>query len=265
MRKSSKVWVVGMRKKDKGAKVDYGHYDFMWRETWRYLGQGVLGCILINYVFYKSPWAFILLLPVPAFYLKWMQKQKVIRRRKTLHYQFKDALASLNVAVQAGYSMENAVSACARDMEKLYGKQEDIVKEFHYMEARLGVSVPVEELFQDLGKRSQIEDIENFAAIFATAKRTGGSLPGILQKTARMLGDKIDVKKEIEATLAAKKSEQLIMSIMPFGIILYMQITSPGFLQVLYGNIFGTAAMSVCLGIYFLVYWMGRRIVDIEV
>ena len=46
-----------------------------------------------------------------------------------------------------------------------------------------------------------------------------------------MLGDKIDVKKEIEATLAAKKSEQMIMSLMPAGIIVYLQMTSPGFLK----------------------------------
>ena len=37
----------------------------------------------------------------------------------------------------------------------------------------------------------------------------------VIQKVSRMLGDKIDVKKEIEATLAAKKSEQMIMSLMP--------------------------------------------------
>ena len=78
-------------------------------------------------------------------------------------------------------------------------------------------------------------------------------------------GDKIDVKKEIEATLAAKKSEQMIMSLMPVGIILYLQMTSPGFLSVLYGNPFGIAAMSICLVIYAAAYWLGRRIVDIEV
>ena len=77
--------------------------------------------------------------------------------------------------------------------------------------------------------------------------------------------DKIDVKKEIEATLAAKKSEQMIMSLMPVGIILYLQMTSPGFLSVLYGNPFGIAAMSICLVIYAAAYWLGRRIVDIEV
>lgn len=127
------------------------------------------------------------------------------------------------------------------------------------------MSVPVEDLFLDLGKRCKVEDIANFASVFSTAKRTGGDMVAILQKTARILGDKIDVKKEIEATVAGKKSEQWIMSMMPFGIILYMQITSPGFLQVLYGNVFGVVTMTVCLLIYFLAYWMGKKIVDIEV
>ena len=60
----------------------------------------------------------------------------------------------------------------------------------------------------------------------------------IIQTSARMLGDKIDVRKEIETTLAAKKAEQMIMSLMPAGIILYLKLTSPGFLSVLYGNCF---------------------------
>ena len=77
--------------------------------------------------------------------------------------------------------------------------------------------------------------------------------------------DKIDVKKEIEATLAAKKSEQMIMSLMPAGIILYLQLASPGFLDILYGNPFGICAMTVCLTVYGAAYWMGKRIVEIEV
>ena len=141
----------------------------------------------------------------------------------------------------------------------------DIVREFHYIESRKKVSVPVEELFLGLGERSGIEDIENFAAVFSTAKRSGGDMDKIIQTSARMLGDKIDVRKEIETTLSAKKAEQMIMSLMPAGIILYLQLTSPGFLEVLYGNPFGVCAMTVCLGIYGLSYWLGKRIVDIEV
>ena len=171
----------------------------------------------------------------------------------------------MNVAVQAGYSAENAVRAAVKDLRRLYENRSDILDEFRYIESQLRLSVPVEELFLDLGKRSGVEDIENFAAVFYTAKRTGGDMTQVIQKVARMLSDKIEVKKEIEATLAAKKSEQMVMSIMPAGIICYLKLTSPGFLDVLYGNPFGICAMTVCMAIYGLAYWLGVKIVDIEV
>lgn len=246
-------------------KQNYDVYHFTKKEVFLYLTQSLFLCGMINYLFYKNVWMFLVMAPVPFLFMKWKKRELIRERRKKLNYQFKDALNALSVAVQAGYSIENAVSACTRDLERLYEKNEDILKEFHYIESQQSVSVPVEELFIDLGERSRVEDIENFASVFYTAKRTGGDLEGIIQKVTRMLGDKIDVKKEIEATLAAKKSEQFIMSMMPAGIILYLQVTSPGFLSVLYGNPFGVCAMTVCMAIYGAAYWMGRKIVDIEV
>ena len=65
--------------------------------------------------------------PAAFFYLKWKRAQMIRERRKKLNYQFKDALNSLSVAVQAGYSVENAVSACARDLERLYTGNEALL------------------------------------------------------------------------------------------------------------------------------------------
>lgn len=245
--------------------MSYDNYHFTRREFVLYLFQSLLLCIMVDYLFYQSVWILLFLIPVPFLYLRWKKKQKIRERKRKLNYQFKDALNAMSVAVQAGYSVENAVSACTRDLERLYTRDEDIVQEFRYIESQQRISVPVETLFLDLGRRSRIEDIENFASVFSTAKRTGGDMDQVIQKVARMLGDKIDVKKEIESTLAAKKMEQLIMSLMPVGIILYLQLTSPGYLGVLYGNPFGICAMTICLGIYGGAWWLGRRIVDIEV
>ena len=238
-------------------KMNYDTYQFQWKEWVEYAAQCAGICIGINYLFYKSFWAFVFMVPIPFLFYKWKKRNYIRERKKQLNYQFKDALYSLNAALQAGYSMESAVICCIRDLEKLYPESADIVREFRGMETQMHISMPLETLFLDLAERSKLEDVENFAAVFATAKRSGGDLSIEI--------DKIEVKKEIEATVAAKKMEQVIMSAMPFGIIVYMQVTSPGFLQVLYGNIFGAITMSLCLGIYFLAYWMGCRIVDIEV
>ena len=59
------------------------------------------------------------------------------------------------------------------------------MEEFRYIESQQHVSVPLEELFMDLGERSQVEDIENFASVFYTAKRTGGDMNRVIQKEAR--------------------------------------------------------------------------------
>ena len=244
---------------------DYEKYQYSVKEKIRYVVECAVLCAVLDYLFYKNLWMLSVVIPASVLYLKWKKKQLIRERKRRLNYQFRDALNSMSVAVQAGYSVENAVSACTRDLEQLYEKNEDIVKEFRYIENQQKVSVPVEELFLDLGRRCKVEDIENFASILYTAKRSGGDLGNVIQKVARMLGDKIDVKKEIEATLAAKKSEQMIMSLMPAGIILYLQLASPGFLDMLYGNPFGICAMSVCLGVYGTAYWMGRRIIEIEV
>ena len=246
-------------------KQDYREYHFSGKEITKYLVQSILLCGALDYLFYQSKWLMILAIPATVVFLKMRKRQLIRERKKNLNYQFRDALNSLSVAVQAGYSVENAVSACARDLERLYPKDTDILKEFHYMESQLKVSVPVEELFLGFAERCSLEDVENFAAVFHTAKRTGGDMNRIIQTSARMLGDKIDVKKEIESTLAAKKAEQTIMSLMPAGIILYLKLTSPDFLSVLYGNPFGICAMTLCLGIYGMSYWLGHKIVDIEV
>lgn len=246
-------------------KQNYDEYHYTGKELAKYVIQCLMLCAAADWLFYQSRILILAAVPLTPLFLRWKKGQLIRERKKKLNYQFRDALNALSTAVQAGYSAENAVAACARDLERIYPADSDIVREFRYIESRQRVNVPVEELFLSFGERTRIEDIENFAAVFSTAKRTGGDMNKVIHTSARMLGDKIEVRKEIEATLAAKKAEQMIMSLMPAGIILYLQLTSPGFLEILYGNAFGFCAMSVCLGIYVFSCWMGRKIVDIRV
>lgn len=147
-------------------KQDYREYHFSGKEIAKYLVQSILLCGALDYLFYQSKWLMILAIPATVVFLKMRKRQLIRERKKNLNYQFKDALNALSVAVQAGYSVENAVSACAGDLERIYPQDADIVKEFRYMEGQLKVSVPVEALFQSLGERSGIEDIENQRSVY---------------------------------------------------------------------------------------------------
>lgn len=246
-------------------KMDYENYQFTILEWIRYLAESVILCAVIDALCYQSLITFCFLLPIPFWYIRQKKRQLLRLRRQRLHYQFKDALNAVNAGISAGYSLENAVAEAGRDLVRIYGKSQEMPREFAYMTAQMRMSVPVEKLFYDLGSRSHVEDIRNFSEILAQSKRMGGNMRETLQNCVRIMEDKIDVKKEIDAMLAARRMEQNIMSLMPAGIIVYMHVASPGFLDVLYHNPAGIGIMTLCLILYACAFVWGRRIVEIEV
>ena len=246
-------------------RIDYDKLTLPPFVTARILAEGGLLMGVLDYLFYESLPLLFLLLPFSVLYLKMRRKEMIRKRKKILNLHFHDALSSMNVSVNAGYSIDNAIRSCRRDLERMYGREDDLAREFRYMEARMDVSVPIDQLFLDLGKRSHLADLEDFAAVLAAARRTGGNLAGVLSRTAGMLGEKLEAEREIEASLYARKMEQMIMSFMPSGIILYLKLTSPGFFSVMYGNLTGILIMSVCLFVYVAAFGLGRKIITIEV
>lgn len=246
-------------------KISYREYHVSMRERFLFIGQGISLCVLVNYLFYRKILAFLFMLPVPYLWFRYKVKERNQTRKKELNYQFRDALNMLSVSLRAGYSMENGLIEAEKDMRKLNGSGSEMVQELSYINRQIKLSIPVEELLTDLAARSEVEDIKDFASVFRIARKTGGNLAEIVTDCAGRISEKIEVDKAIEMAVAAKKFEQTIMSCMPCGIILYMQLTSPGFFDGLYGTLFGVVFMSICLILYVVSFWTGRRIVRIEV
>ncbi len=246
-------------------KTDYGEYHFTKREICLYIVQGILLCVVVNHLFYQNAFVFVFMIPVPVLWLKWQKQERMRKRKKELGYQFKNALNSLSVSLRAGYSIENSLIEAERDMRKWNGDRSEIVQELSYINRQIKMSIPAEDLLTDLGIRSDVEDIKNFASVFAIARRMGGNMALVVQDTADQISAKIDVERSIDTAIAAKRFEQTVMSLMPFGIVFYMQISSPGFFDQLYGTVFGVIFMTGCLALYGAAFYMGRRIVRIEV
>lgn len=107
--------------------------------------------------------------------------------------------------------------------------------------------------------------MRNFANVFAAAKRSGGDMIAIIQNTVNQIGAKIEVRREIDTLLAAKRYEFKVMAVIPYAIIAYMILSFPEFMECLYGNMIGTGVMSVCLCAYLGAYAIGVNLVKIEV
>ena len=101
--------------------------------------------------------------------------------------------------------------------------------------------------------------------IVSTYMNLAGNSILIIKNAVRQLGDKAEVKREIDTVIAAKKMEFRIMSVIPLGIIGYMRLSFPEFMAGLYGNLPGAVFMSICLGAYIAAWRLGCKIVEIEV
>ena len=187
------------------------------------------------------------------------------RKEQEFLVQFKELIQTFSSLLNTGYSVENAVKESLKEMQVFYSDDAAILRELEIMVRQIRVQVPVEQAVEELSERTKLPDVESFAGVFVTAKRSGGNLMSIIRNTADQIGDKIDVKREIDTMLAAKKYEFQVMSVIPFGIVLYMTVSFPEFMGNLYGNIAGRGVMTGCLIIYLGAYGLGRKIIEIEV
>ena len=205
------------------------------------------------------------LLPLGITYYNRLVKQVEDKGKRRFERQFQDALQSLEAQLNVGYSMENAIKEVQRDLQIMYDKKTLIVREFTYMARQLNLNVTAEIAWKDFAARIALPEVDTFVTVFSLAKRSGGDSIMIIKNAVRQLGDKAEVKREIDTVIAAKKLEFRVMSMIPFGIIAYMRLTFPEFMSGLYGNLPGVIFMSICLAAYIAAWNLGCKIVEIEV
>ncbi|RKW44338.1 MAG: type II secretion system protein F, partial [Lachnospiraceae bacterium] len=239
---------------------DYNVYNYSLLEWCKYTCIAFLYIALISYVFYRNIYVFLFLSPFSLFYPKFKKKSLIQKRKKTLEAEFKEAILVLASLLSAGFSIENAVKEAVVELRLLYDKEVLIIKEFEYIQHRIYMKIPVEKAFEELGEKSHVEDIKNFARVLKLAKRSGGELVSIINHTANIIHDKIRIKEEIVTMTTAKRFEQKIMNLFPIFIILYVDLTSPGFFTVMYTTFIGKAAMSICLLLYIFAMYISDRL-----
>ena len=249
----------------KGESMDYGIYKFSRKEWFKY------GCLYLcldgvaSYLFFHSLIAFILLLPGSIIFFRERRRGLREKRAEEMQLQFLTGMQLVCTSLQAGYAVENAFKESCRELQKIYEEDAFIVQEFRFIVSQVGLNRTIESLLMELGQRSQVEDIRNFAEVFYTAKRTGGDLMAIIQNTVSCIRQKQETRMEIETGLSGKVMEQNMMSVIPLFILGYVKLTSPGFLDVMYHNTAGISIMLLCFVMYLAAYFWGRKIIHIRI
>ena len=197
-------------------------------------------------------------------YLKLKRNELCERKRRKLSSEFRECAEMLSSYINAGYSVENAFLICSREADRLFGREAEISLGFKGIVDGIRMNKPVEALLEAFADASDLPDIMSLSEVFSIAKRTGGDLKEIIDRTVNVIREKSELMEEIRNMTAAKRYEQKIMTVLPFVVIIYIDITQPDFLSIMYNQHVGRLIMSICLLLFIISYFISRRIMNIE-
>ena len=241
---------------------DYHKYSWKRGERLKTIMICLGGTGILAFFFYRSVLAMIPLSIVGVYGFFQIREEKAKREREELISQFRECILAISTLLQAGYSVENAFLECWQDMALMYGEDALICGELNIIKRGLAINISLEVLLDDMAKRSGCEDIAQFARVFSLAKRNGGNMAEIIRSSAALIGKRIGLRQEVRLRMGGKKMELVIMELMPFGILFYVNMGNPGYFDSLYHNLTGIAIMTGCLAVYLASFFLGKYILN---
>lgn len=250
---------------DPTSLADYRVYPLSPRQRLICTLVGGTAFFTLGYTFFHAlPLALLLSLSglyTPKFWSRYLLR----RRRENLSLHFKQALYSLSSSLAAGRSVENGFREAIDDLRLLYPDGDnDVMRELAIICARMEYGQPIEEALLDFSRRAAMEDIDNFADVFTTCKRSGGDLVEVIRRTSNLIGEKLEITQEISVMIAQKRFEAKAMLAAPVLFLLFMQLTSPDYMRPLHQGA-GLLISGLALLLYAICAWLMLKIINIRV
>lgn len=195
-------------------------------------------------------------------YRKYLEK----RRHKELEAAFRDFLHSMSASLSTGRQLEAAIDEARENLSHIYKKDSPMMEELDLMaKAFTDTRCREGEALINFAARSGIAEIRDFVELYLVCRETGGNLVRVIADASRILMDKMESEREIRVLTVQKQLEGKIISVMPLVIILFMQITSPDYLQPLYSTQTGRFIMTIALAGIAASYQLTQQMTKIEV
>lgn len=195
-------------------------------------------------------------------------KSVVRKRQNRLRLQFKEFLEIISISISggSGRSMENAIVDSLRELRMVFNEDSDIVREISLIVSDYEqAGIPMVKGFEELGERSEIDDIVSFATIYKTIEGKTSNFGYIIAQTRDIIKDKVEITMEIETSITSAKSEAYMMLVLPLVLVVLLSAVGSGFLDSLFQPGLGRVAATIGVICTFASYVLATRATEIEV
>lgn len=189
----------------------------------------------------------------------WRVARQRGERIRRIERQFPEALDLMGRAMRAGHAFPSAVQMVGDELPEPLGR------DFRILFDEMNYGVPINEALAHLAERVQLPDVSYFVVAVMIQRESGGNLAELLDKIAQIVRERLKLLGEVRTLSAEGRLSAIILTALPFGVGLVVNLVNPEFMAVLWTDPAGLRMVGVALFMMVLgILWM-RRIIDIRV
>ena len=213
---------------------------------------------LLIYAGTGSPWWALFALAVPYFAREWVIRT-LARRRNRFAEQLPDALQVVASALRSGHSLAGALAVVVESAS------EPMKSEMQRVVAAEQLGVPLQESMMVVAKRMDSRDVEQLALVAELQREAGGNAAEVVDAVAETVRERFDLRRLIKTLTMQGRMSRWIVSALPIGIVLILQLESPHYLHPLLASTAGKIVFGLAAGWAVLGSFAIKKIVEIEV
>ena len=145
------------------------------------------------------------------------------RRQKKFGAQFPDAIDIIVRSLRAGHPVPIAINMVGREMTDPIGSEFGIVTD------EITYGADLETAMRNLYFRIGSDDLPLFVTAVAIQGSTGGNLGEILENLSGVIRQRFKMRRKIRALAAEGRASAMILSALPIGMFLVIQLIAPDF------------------------------------
>lgn len=180
------------------------------------------------------------------------------KRAKQLNDQLPQALSLVANGLRAGFSFPQAMAVVGREMEA------PISEEFSKVLRDNSYGKTMEEALQDLGKRTDDEDLDIFITTLVIHQQVGGDLSEILDIISETIRERVKLKGDIRTLIAQSKMSAWVIGILPVAIGAALFALNPSYMGTMLRNPLGLALLGVAGGMMLIGAFILTKIVKVK-
>jgi tight adherence protein B len=130
-------------------------------------------------------------------------------------------------------------------------------------EYRLGTDF--DQAMLNMARRVESRDLDILVNAVMVTRRSGGNVGEIFQNIAATIRERLRIEGKVKAMSATGNMQALVMSAMPFGIMVALWFMQPEYIYVMFSTSLGLLALVVVIVMVVAAFFWIRWIMDIDI